>query len=148
MVSRKEAILKTQFGIARKKGKPYIYASQKRMLQLLDKYHGFTISVRTLNRDLREIEDEGYIWRQQRHRRARDGTFVPGSTLTHLKARGFDYFARGLMDTARIFSSFHVPKVALNRFNTTRYLSSVDNLASLITRFIQKGTPSAVFNSS
>jgi hypothetical protein len=148
MESRKEATLKTYFAIAKKKGKPYVYSSQRRTLELLDKYHGFTISRRTLNRDLREMEDEGYIWREQRHRRAKDGTFVPGSTLTHFKARAFDWFARGLMSTARIFSSFHVPKVALNRFNTTRYLSSVDNLASLITRFIQKGAPAAVFRTA
>jgi len=143
-----ERILEAYLGTAQKYEKAYHYSSQKRTLGNIRKYSGLDFSIRTLNRKLRVLEDSGYISRKQRHLRDKDGTFRPGSTLTHLKARAFDWMARRLMKAARVFSFYRMPKMALNRFTTTRYQSPVGTLASLITSFFIKGAPSAVFRTT
>ena len=148
MESQKEAILTTYFAVAQKYQKPYCYPAQKRTLVLLGKYHKIDISLRTLNRRLRELEDEGYIKRTRRHREGADGKMIFNTTLTHLKARAFDWVSRSLMKAARVFTFFRLPKMALYKLKTARYPSAEDNLAGLITRFLSKGVPSAVFRTA
>ena len=77
-----------------------------------------------------------------------ENRMIFNTTLTHLKARAFDWVSRSLMKAARVFSFFHLPKMALYRFKTTRYPSGVDNLAGLITQFLSKGAPPAVFRTA
>jgi hypothetical protein len=146
--SQKEGILGTYFAVAQKYQKPYCYPSQVHTVRLLAKYSKIKISVRTLNRRLRELEDAGYIKRTKRHREGKDGKIIFNTTLTHLKARAFDWASRGLMKSARVFSFFRLPKMALYRFKTARYSSIGDNLAGLITQFLSKGEPSAVFRTA
>ena len=148
MESQKEAILNAYFGVAQKYKKPYCYPAQAYTLVLLEKYGRIRISIRTLNRRLRELEDEGYIKRTRRHREGEGGKMIFNTTLTHLKARAFDWVSRSLMKCARVFTFFHLPKMALYRFKTSRYPSVGDNLAGLITRFLSKGAPSAVFRTA
>lgn len=143
MESQKAGILETYFAVCQKYEKPYCFQSQKYTLVLLEKYHKITISLRTLNRRLRELEDSGFISRVRRHRAGDHGKIVFNSTLSKLRARAFDWFSRRLMGAARVFSFFRVPKTALYRFKTARYPSPVDSLAGLIARHIQKGTPTA-----
>ena len=143
-----EKILETYFIVAQKYQKPYCYPAQAYMLVLLAKYHKVFISLRTLNRKLRWLEDSGYIKRTRRHREGEGGKMIFNTTLTHLKARAFDWVSRGLLRAARVFSFFHLPKMALYRFKTARYPSAEDNLAGLITRFLSKGAPSAVFRTA
>lgn len=141
-----EKILETYLKVAQKYKKPYCFPAQKYMLVLLGKFYGVHISLRTLNRKLRWLEDQGYIGRTKRTRDDGRGRMIFNTTLTNLKARTFDWASRSLMKAARVFSFFRLPKMALYRFNTTRYLSDSDNLVGLITRFIQKGAPPAVFS--
>ena len=143
-----QAILETYFIVAQKYQKPYCFPAQKYMLVLLAKYHKIHTSLRTLNRKLRWLEDEGYIKRTRRHREGADGRMIFNTTLTHLKARAFDWVSRSLMKAARVFTFFRLPKMALYRFKTTRYPSDGDNLAGLITQFLSKGAPSAVFRTA
>ena len=148
MESQKEAILGTYFAVAQKYKKPYCYPAQAYTLVLLAKRHRIYISLRTLNRRLRELEDEGYIKRTRRHREGEGGKMIFNTTLTHLKARAFDWVSRSLMKAARVFTFFRLPKMALYRFKTARYPSAGDNLAGLITRFLSKGAPPAVFRTT
>lgn len=148
MESQMEAILTTYFAVAQKYKKPYCYQSQEHTLGLLEKYHKIDISVRTLNRRLRELEDEGYIKRTRRHKEGEDGKIVFHTTLSHLKARAFDWVSRRLMAAAKVFSFFRLPKVALYRFKTTGYTSDVDNLRGLIGRFFQEGAAARALNTS
>lgn len=143
-----EAILSTYFGVAGKYQKPYCYPSQRHTLRLLKKYHKIDISVRTLNRYLRKMEDQTFIGRTRRHREGKDGKIIFNTTLTHLRARAFDWAFRRLMGAAKVFSFFHLPKMALYRFKTTRYPSDGDNLVSLIAKFLSKGAPAAVFRTA
>ena len=123
-----QALLEMDCGIGKKFEKAYHYASQKHQLDLLRKYGGPDISKRTLNRRRREMEDEGLIRRIKRHRRLKDGTFAPGSTITMVLAKGFYQIARVLKRAIKVFSYHRMPKMALNMFNTTDYQSFVDRL--------------------
>jgi hypothetical protein len=143
-----QAILETYFIVAQKYQKPYCFPAQKYTLVLLAKYHKTKISLRTLNRKLRWLEDSGYISRTKRHKEGEDGKIIFNTTLTHLRARAFDWVSRSLMRAARVFSFFRLPKTALYRFKTARYPSVGDNLASLITQFFSKGAPPAVFRTA
>lgn len=145
MESQREAILIAYFAVAQKYQKAYCFPSQRNTLRLIKKYSKIEISLRTLNRRLRELEDEGYITRTRRHREGEKRKIVFNTTLTHLRARAFDWVSRGLQRCARIFSFYRLPKTALYRFKTARYPSDVDNLAGVITRFLLKGAPPASF---
>lgn len=123
-----QALLEMDLGIGKKYEKPYHYASQKYQLVLLRKFGGPDISPRTLNRRRRKMEDAGYIKRIKRHRRLKDGTFAPGSTITMVLAKGFYEVARVLKRALKVFSFHRLPKMALNMFNTTDYQSFVDRL--------------------
>ncbi len=148
MESQSDAILSTYFAVCQKYKKPYCLQSQAHTLRLLGKYHKTYISLRTLNRRLRELEDGGYIRRVRRHKEGEDGKIVFKSTLSHLQARAFDWMARSLERAARVFSLFRLPKLAAYRFNTTRYPSAVDNLSGCITTFLSRGAPAAVFRTA
>ena len=147
MESQKEAILRTYLAIAKKYKKAYTLQAQKYTLHLLAKYHRIFISVRTLNRRLRELEDEGYLTRVRRHRAGEGGKMIFNSTLTHLGARAFNW-AWGLgMKALKIFSVFRLPKVAEYRGTTAGYPCPVDNPALFLQELLKKGAPAAVFPS-
>ena len=139
------AILKTYLKVAQKYKRPFCWQAQKYTLVLLAKYHQIHISLRTLNRRLRWLEDGNYIKRLQRGRRRPDGTFQPGSTLTTVLARSFWWLAREMKRTLKIFAFYRLPKMARNMFPTTDYQSLVDKLAFSEPSLIHKGAPSAVF---
>ncbi len=140
------AILKTYLKVAQKYKKPYCWQAQKYTLVLLAKYHQIHISLRTLNRRLRWLEDGNYIKRLQRGRRRPDGTFQPGSTLTTVLARSFWYLAREMKRTLKIFAFYRLPRMAKNMFNTTDYQSLVDKLAYSEPKFVHQGGASRVFS--
>lgn len=56
-------------GLSKFHGKKYCYPSQKKILELLEKRLGIEISIATLNRYLRVIEDKGLLRRIRRLRR-------------------------------------------------------------------------------
>src|SRR4030042_2193674 len=115
MESRSEAGMMCLLGVAKKHGKLYCYPSQKTIVRLLDEYHGFEISRRALNRDLIELEREGFIRRTRRltAKGIRAGCF--SSTLYRFGRRAFKYLG-GLVKWAEGVLSFsRVPKVAHNR---------------------------------
>jgi hypothetical protein len=61
------AILTTLYGLARFHGKHYCIPSQDKILQLLTPYFGRR-SRRSLNYQLRRLEDAGWLKRRRRHR--------------------------------------------------------------------------------
>lgn len=140
MDSQKVAIINTYFAVAQKFEKAYCYPSQVHTLRLLAKYHRIKISLRTLNRRLRELEDDGFLRRTRRHREGKGRKILFNTTLTHLMARSFDWVAKGLERASRFFSFYRLPKMALYRFKTARYPSDGDNLACVVARFLLKGS--------
>ena len=143
--SQKEAILRTYLAIAKKYEKAYTLQAQKYTCHLLGKYHRVYISIRTLNRRLRELEDEGYLSRVRRHRAGEDGKMIFCSTLTHIRARAFNWAWGMGMKALKIFEVFRLPKLAEYRVTKAGYPSPVDNPALFIKSLLRKGAPSAVF---
>jgi hypothetical protein len=142
MVSQKEAILKTLFHVSRKYEKAYCYPSQIKILSLVKKYHGINRSLRTLNRRLGEMEEEGFFTRTRRHRQGKDGRIVFNSTLYSLGARSFNWLF-GMGDLAkRFFSFYHLPKLAQYKSKTARDLSSSGSLSAFRALLSSIGGPS------
>lgn len=109
MESQKEAILMTLVGVAKCHNKAYCWVSQNKILELLEKYHSWNISRRTLNRRLRELENEGYFVRIRRHIKADDGHIVFRSTLYKFCGKLFNWLYGVKQWISGIFRSFRVP---------------------------------------
>jgi len=112
MTSRCESEVMCLLGVAKKYKKFYCWVSQKRIEELLMKYHSFGISNRTLNRDLRWLEDEGYITRLRRIRVNKEGKLVFCSTLYKFTGKLFNWVNSVGNRVKRLFSHFHLPKLA------------------------------------
>lgn len=82
-------ILTTLFALFRKYKMDYCYPSQKKLLFLLERWHRCKISIATLNRWLRAMEDEGYIERTRRIKRHPKLGMLFKSTLYHISNTGF-----------------------------------------------------------
>lgn len=81
-------------GLAKHYGKRYCYPSQNKILELLEKRLQIKISIATLNRWLRVIEDDGFITRLRRIRRDKVLGMVFQSTLYTLKKKSYALLAR------------------------------------------------------
>jgi hypothetical protein len=112
MTSRCEAVVMSLLGIAKKYHKFYCWVSQKRIEELLEKYHQFGISNRTLNRDLRWLEDNGYISRLRRIRVNKEGKLVFCSTLYKFTGKLFNWLHSMGNRVKRLFSHFRLPALA------------------------------------
>lgn len=112
MESQKEAILMTLIGVAKCHNKPYCFVSQNRQLELIKKFHSWNISRRTLNRRLKELEEEGYFVRVRRHQKAPDGHLLLRSTLYKFCGKLFNWLYGLKRWIGGIFRVFAVPKWA------------------------------------
>lgn len=77
-----------------KYGKLYCYPSQRKILELLEEFYGIKISIATLNRWLRKMEDAGLIVRQHRHRWSSVMGWEFRSTLYMIAVKGYHFLAR------------------------------------------------------
>lgn len=82
-------ILSTLFHVCKKHSSKYCYPSQKTILSLLERYHQCKISIATLNRWLRAIEDAGYIKRTRRIKKHPKLGMIFRSTMYRISKRGF-----------------------------------------------------------
>lgn len=112
------SILQGLVGVAKCHNKPYCFVSQNRQLELLQMYHSWNTSRRTLNRRLKKLEDAGYIERVRRHRRAADGHLILRSTLYKLCGKLFAWIGRVGRWVGRICRVFAVPGMA--QYNSQR----------------------------
>ena len=112
MTSRCEAVVMSLLGVAKKYKKFYCWVSQKRLEELIEKYHAIALSNRTLNRDLRWLEDNGYISRLRRIRVDKQGKLLFCSTLYKFTGKLFNWLYRMGNRVKRLFSHFRLPKLA------------------------------------
>lgn len=112
MTGRCESELISLLSVAKAHKKKYCFVSQKRMAELLEKYHRVGISNRTLNRDLRWLEDNGFISRLRRIRVGADGKLVFCSTLYKFTGKLFNWLYAMGNRVKRFFTFFHLPKMA------------------------------------
>jgi len=112
MTSRCEAVLMSLLGVAKKYHKFYCWVSQKRLEELIEKYHSIGLSNRTLNRDLRWLEDNGFISRVRRIRVNKEGKLVFCSTLYKFTGKLFNWLHSMGNRVKRLFSHFRLPRLA------------------------------------
>lgn len=112
MTARQEAVVISLLSVAKKHQKFYCFVSQKRILELLEKYHALGISRRTLNRDLRWLEDNHFISRLRRIRVDKQGKLVFWSTLYRFKGKLFNWLNSIGNRVKRLFTWFRVPSLA------------------------------------
>ena len=84
-----QATIETISSVCSKYGKAYCYPSQLTILRLVKEYHDVDISLRTLNRVLRWLEDHKYFKRTRRHRAGPDGRILFATTMYELKKKLF-----------------------------------------------------------
>ena len=102
----------TLMKICEKNKKGYCYVSQNRILGLLELYQDTLVSRRTLNRDLRWLEDSGFIKRVRRITGDGNGKFLFRPTLYKLTGKLFNFLYLMGKGLKNVFSFFRVPKLA------------------------------------
>ncbi len=136
------AITSVLMGIGKTYGKKYVVPSQRTILGLLKRFHGVTISRRTLNRRLRISEDGNYIRRQKRRSLLKDPKGQFRSTM---------YFFRGkLYNTLHslgnwitgLFRFYRVPKVAhYKNYHRSRFALTVSADVEKVLKSPEVGGP-------
>jgi len=131
--SRPMVLLSSLLGIAKKYNMKYCYVSQERLRELAGQFGGIWMSNRTLNRDLRFLEDDGWIVRVRRHRRGSDGKIMFACTLYKFKAKVFNTLFKIGNSVKRLFSHYRLPcwaeyQLSQKRASSLATASSVDNL--------------------
>ena len=141
--SRFEAIAVSLLSVAKKHGKKYCFVSQKRLEELLKQYHGFEISNRTLNRDLRWMEDNGYVSRLRRISSNKEGKLVFRSTLYKFTGKLFNWLFSLGNRVKRLFSHFRLPKMA--DYQPGQKQASSAGCSSAVHRLLIKGADNAPY---
>lgn len=115
MTKTHEAILKMLAGFQRTFGKNYCRPPQRLMLKRLKEFHGIEISLRTLNRRLKELREWGYLWKIVRHTRGVGVKMVCRATAYYLLEKTRKYFLWLKRAAERLVVCFRVAKNG-NRF--------------------------------
>ena len=115
MTKTHEAILKMLAGFQRTFGKNYCRPPQRLMLKRLKEFHGIEISLRTLNRRLKELREWGYLWKIVRHTRGMGIKMVCRATAYYLLEKTRKYFLGLKRAAERLVVCFRVAKLG-NRF--------------------------------
>jgi len=94
--SRRQAIpvLATLNAINKRYGKLYCYPGQLKIMENLFKYHEINIAIATLNRWLRDLEDNRYIKRTRRIRKDKKRGTIFKSTLYKITFLGYHALGR------------------------------------------------------
>jgi DNA-binding transcriptional ArsR family regulator len=137
MTARCEATVMSLLGVAKKYQKFYCWVSQKRLEELIEKYHEIGLSNRTLNRDLRWLEDNGYISRLRRLRVDKEGKLVFCSTLYKFTGKLFNWLNSMGNRVKRLFSHFRLPKLADYQL-LQKQASSIGASASVEFRWVKE----------
>jgi hypothetical protein len=81
------------FGLAAHHGKLWCYPSQDKLCSLLQRFHGRTMSRRSVNRHLGGLVRDGWLQRLRRHKRGPGGGMEMHSTLYTFTRRAVRCFA-------------------------------------------------------
>ena len=140
-----QAVAETISSVCSKYGKAYCYPSQLTILRLVKEYHDIDISLRSLNRVLRWLEDHAYFKRTRRHRAGPDGRLLFGTTMYELKKKLFIRLNSIKKWVDRISSPLRVPLRAQYRSSRKNEISKngCESVEMLLKSAIE-GKPSPV----
>jgi len=102
-------------GLSKYHGKRYCFPSQLKLMELLSNRIGINISIATLNRYLRVIEDQGWIRRIRRIKRDRLRGMIFQSTIYIITKKGY-----WLLTKTGVKVWFFVKKAVKKREEPTR----------------------------
>jgi len=123
--SRPLVLVNALLGIAKKYNRKYCWVSQEKLVELVGTYGGIWMSNRTLNRDLRFLEDEGWIERIRRHHKGPDGKILFACTLYKFKAKVFNTLFSIGNAVKRLFTHYRLPLWAEYQLSQKRASSPV-----------------------
>lgn len=89
-----DQVLPILYGLNVEYGKKYCFPGQKRILSLLEDFRDLKISIATINRWLRVLEDAEYIKRKRRTREDKKLGKVFQSTMYTILKKGYSRLAR------------------------------------------------------
>jgi repressor of nif and glnA expression len=98
----KQAIIEVILNIQNRYGKQYCFPTQKKIIELLEKYHGIKIQRRALCYALAALEVEGLIVRKRRLAKGRFGELIFRSTLYFFSRAGHAFMAHVQKYSAKI----------------------------------------------
>jgi len=101
-----------------KYNKKYSFPSQNTLLSNLKLFHRIHISKRTLNRHLRKLEDNYFIYRLRRISKNPAGCLTFNSTLYSLSKKSFLFLSR-------LFNNLKDGYYSIKKYLHRRYISSV-----------------------
>ncbi|MBA7496160.1 hypothetical protein ES702_06758 [subsurface metagenome] len=104
-VTKARPILLCLFAFMAKYHKNYCYPSQKTLISRLMKYQGEKLSLASINRWLRAVEEAGYIHRQRRGHIDRVLGNIFESTMYYITYKGKRLLARGGLAVWKIFKA-------------------------------------------
>lgn len=120
----KLGILKMMRGGARKYGKKYFRPTLKTQVKLLLEIQGIDTSLRTLCRAIRELINEKYLWRKNRHTRGKGIKMVCRATAYYLLDKAMQLFKKMMLEARNFIRPLGVPSMAQDRVPQEHYYSS------------------------
>jgi hypothetical protein len=102
MLPAKELLVLTVLGqLMDKFNKHYLWISQEKFLELLEKFHDYGIQRRMLCYRLAALERQGFIKRTKRHSRNKMGEFEGKTSIVTITRQGFIHLARAARAVAK-----------------------------------------------
>jgi hypothetical protein len=110
METLKESTLHVLTGLAVYYKRGYVFPSQDKILKLIAKRTGRKWSRSWLNEKIKELENEGYLTRQRRHKNDGTGKILLRSTLYILRAKFYEWIYRVIGRARKWWVFFRVHK--------------------------------------
>lgn len=133
MVGRCGAVIIAIAKVSKKHKKFYGFPTQKKLQGLVNEYHGFDVSERTIRRDVKELKDDRFLDVTRRTRKDVGEKRVFTSNLYKLKKKAFIWLDSLGKLSDDLFKHFHRPKMANNQLLQKR-ASSLALASSVIKR--------------
>jgi len=121
MTRRQECILITLKSISDRYHKKYCFPPVKVILAKLEEFHGEVCCRRTLYRDMKFLEENGFIGRQCRHFRKKNGVLKLRSTLYWLRRNAYRLFESLASWLRKHGRSLAVTKMSLDKPPKSKY---------------------------
>lgn len=121
-------------GLAIHNGKKYCFPSQKKIMELLEGRLGIKISIATLNRWLRVMEDEDYIKRIRRNSRGENGKILFKSTVYIIKYKALNILQKAGQKVKQAFRDIkndqrnknYISKKTLEKLGINSFLHKIE----------------------
>jgi len=149
MLSKKEnAVMLVFVKLCGWAGKMYVYPGRPKIVKLCKRWFSVPMSQRTLSRVISSLGEGGYIGRQVRKSRSREGQVRSHTSLTFLKWRSLNLLSGlgALSGLARKLTER--TKVAPNISPDRRSSGPCGQLASLVSQAVSEGAATPILNSS